>query len=189
MLLRERMEAGFARLVTAINAVDAKTVAGVRSVKKLAVAHSNSTVTSTTITDGTNAWSHAVVAGKTYRFQVIGNYQSVALTTGARLSILPSGGAVGVINGSARGAIAQGTVATGLEASLFAVATSTTVWPVGSTILTTGVAPINSPHNIGLDFVYVCTTSGTLSIQFASEVAASAAQMNIGSTLIVEQIL
>jgi hypothetical protein len=156
----------------------------VRTVRKLSAAHVNSTTTSTTIAD----WSHPVVAGKTYRFEVVGSYQTAALTTGARLSILPTT-AVGVVHGMAWGAVAQAAGATGLEASLFAVATSTTVWPVGSTILTTGVSPINSPHHIGMDFIYVCTTSGQLAIQFASEVAASAAQMNAHSTLIVEELI
>jgi len=159
-----------------------------RTVRRLTVAHSNSTTTSTTITDGINLWSHTVVAGKTYRFQVAGLHQAAALTTGIRLSILPSG-AVGTVVGRAVGAIAQGSVATGLAAGLFAVATSTTVWPVGSTLLTTGVGVINSPHDCTMDFLYTCTTSGTLAIQFASEVAASAAQMNIGSMLVVDELI
>ncbi len=159
----------------------------VRTVRRLTAAHSSNVVATTTVTDGTTPWSHAVVAGKTYRFQVVGLYQSAALTTGIRLSILPTT-AVGNVVGLAWGAIGQGVVATGLDASLFAVATSTTVWPVGSTILTTGVSVINSPHNIGMDFLFTCTTSGTLAIQAASEVAASAAQMNIGSMLIVEEM-
>ena len=186
MFLKERIEAALARLVTAINAVDTKVP--VRSVKKLGTAHSNSTITSTTVTDGTNAWSQAVTAGKSYRFIVIATYQTAALTTGCRLSILPTT-AVGTIQGTAFGAIVQAVNATGVEATLFAPATSTSVWPVGSNILTASVNPINSPHTLTMDFVYHCTTTGTLAIQFASKVAASAAQLNVGSTLIVETIL
>lgn len=158
-----------------------------RTVKRLTVAHSNSTTTSTTITDGTTPWSHSVVSGKTYRFRVIGLHQAAALTTGIRLSILPTT-AVGTVVGIAWVAVNQAAGTGGLEASLFGVATSTTVWPVGSTILSTAVAPINSPLHNGMDFLYTCTTTGTLAIQFASEVAA-AAQMNIGSILIVDELI
>ncbi len=160
----------------------------VSTIRRLTVAHSNATTTSTTITDVINPWSHTVVAGKTYRFRVIGLHQTAALTTGIRLSILPTT-AVGTVVGIAWGGLGQGSLATGLEAGLFAVATSTTVWPVGSTLLTTGVGAINSPHHNGMDFLYTCTTSGTLAIQFASEVAASAAQMNVGSMLIVDELI
>lgn len=156
-----------------------------RSAYVLTAAHSNSTTTSTTVTDGTTAWTHTCVAGKTYKFMVTGTYQTAALTTGMRLSIINSG-AAGQINGMAWGALAQATVATGLEATLFAFATSTTVWPAGSSVLTTAVNPINSPHAFGAEFTFRCTTGGTVSIQFASEVAASAAQINIGSALVVE---
>ncbi len=160
----------------------------VRTVRRLTVAHSNATTTSTTITDAVNSWSHTVVAGKTYRFRVIGLHQAAALTTGIRLSVLPTT-AVGTVVGIAWGGLGQGSLATGLEAGLFTVATSATVWPVGSTLLTTGVGVINSPHHNGMDFLYTCTTSGTLNIQFASEVAAAAAQMNIGSVLIVDELI
>ncbi len=54
--------------------------------------------------------------------------------------------------------------------------------------LTTAVNPINSPHIWGADFVFRCTTGGTLSLQWASEVNASAAQLNVGSVMMVEEI-
>lgn len=158
-----------------------------RTVYVLTAAHSNSTTTSTTITDGTTAWSHSVVAGKTYRFSVTGTYQTAALTTGMRMSVLPTN-AVGSINGFGVGAIAQAAGSTGLEVTLFAPATSTTVWPTGSSLLTTAVNPINSPHHVYLEFIYRCTTSGTIALQFASEVATSAAQLNLGSALVVEEL-
>ncbi len=154
------------------------------TVKKLGVAHSNSTVTLSTITDGTSAWSHSVVAGKSYTFKVIGNYQTAALTTGAKLAVTATT-AVGTVAGSAWGAIGQATVATGLEATIYSVVSGA----AGTFVLTSGVTAINSPHNIGMEFVFNCTTSGTLAIQFASEVALSAAQLNIGSVLIVEEII
>lgn len=156
----------------------------VRTVKKLAVDHTNNTVTLSTVTDGTTAWTHSVVSGKSYTFKVYGSYQTIALTTGAKLAVTGSGGVVGTIHGYAWGAINRGAVATELKASLYTYAGA-----AGAFILTTAVSPINSPHNIGMDFVFNCTTSGTLSIQFATEVAASTAQLNIGSSLIIEEII
>ncbi len=122
-----------------------------------------------------------MVAGKTYRFTIFGLYQTVGLGTGARLNLLGAGGLAGTVAGSMWGAIAQGTVATGLETTIFSFANA-----AGSFILTTAVNPINAPHTIGAEFVFDCTTGGTLSLQFASEVAASAAQMNPGSIMTVQ---
>ncbi len=88
-----------------------------RTVKKLAAAHSNNTVTLGNVTDGTNPWTFSVVADTSYLFKVLASYQTAALTTGAKLAVTASGGAVGNIHGSAWGAIGQATLATGLEAS------------------------------------------------------------------------
>lgn len=49
----------------------------------------------------------------------------------------------------------------------------------------TGVGVINSPHNWYSVSVFNCTTSGTFQVQWASEVAASAARLNAGSVMIV----
>lgn len=154
-----------------------------RTPRVLSAAHTNSTVTPTTITDGTTAWTHTMVAGKVYRFQVWATYQAAALTTGGRMNLLGAGGLAGNINGMMWGGIAQAAAATTLEVPLFTFANGT-----GAFLLTTAVNPINSPHIWGADFVFVCTTGGTLSLQWASEVAASAAQLNAGSALLVEEL-
>lgn len=151
--------------------------------KTLAAALSSTVTTATLITDGTTPWQHAVTAGKSYRFTIFGAYQTVATTTGAKLAVSSSGGAVGTIAGEAWGAIAQAAAATGLTATVYSYAGA-----AGSFILTTGVSVIDSPHNIGMDFVFNCTTSGTLAFYWYTEVAGSAAQLNAGSTLLIEEI-
>lgn len=151
------------------------------TIYRLTANHSNSTVTPSTITDGTTPWTHTLVAGKTYRFSVFGGYQSAALTTGGRMNLLGAGGLAGTVAGMMWGGIAQAAAATTLEVPIYSFANA-----AGSFLLTTAVNPINSPHIWGADFVFHCTTGGTLSLQWASEVAASAAQLNAGSVLMVE---
>jgi hypothetical protein len=155
------------------------------SLYRLIAAHSNSTLTPSTIGNagGNVAWTHTLVSGKTYRFTVAANHQTAALTTGGRMNLLGAGGLAGTIAGMMWGAIVQATAASTLETPLYSFANG-----AGSFLLTTAVNPINAPHIWGADFVFHCTTGGTLSLQWASEVNASAAQLNIGSCLIVEQL-
>jgi hypothetical protein len=157
-----------------------------RTLYEVTVAHTNtSATTSTTITDGTTAWTHTCVAGKSYKFMITGTFQTSLATAGLRLSLLGAGSVAGQVNGAMWGELAQGSVATGLTATLFALGTVATAWPTGSFLLTTAVSPINSPHSFGAEFVFRCTTGGTISIQQAPEVAATS-QINVGSAMVVE---
>lgn len=151
----------------------------------LTVAHSNSTVTPSTIGNASadTDWVHTLVTGKAYRFTVWANYQAAALTTGGRMNLLGAGGLAGNVQGMMWGGIVQAAAASTLEVPIFTFANGT-----GAFLLTTAVNPINSPHVWGADFVFNCTTGGTLALQWASEVAASAAQLNIGSVLLVEEL-
>jgi hypothetical protein len=150
---------------------------------RLAAAHVNSTINPSTVgnANGNTAWTHTLVAGKTYRFLIHSNYQTVALTTGARLNLLGAGGLAGTIAGIMWGAIAQAASSGTLEQVLYTFANG-----AGAFLLTSAVNPVNSPHLMGADFILHCTAGGTLSVQFASEVAASAAQLNVGSVMTVE---
>jgi hypothetical protein len=152
---------------------------------RLTATHPNSTVTPSTIGNagGNTPWTHTMVAGKSYRFTVIGTHQTAALTTGGRMNLLGAGGLAGTVQGMMWGGIAQAAAASTLEAPIYSFANG-----AGSFLLTTAVNPINAPHIWGADFVFHCTTGGTLSLQWASEVAASAAQLNIGSSLVVEAL-
>jgi hypothetical protein len=148
-------------------------------------AHSNNTVTPTTIgsTTADTDWIHTLVAGKVYRFQVWATYQAAAATTGGRMNLLGAGGLAGQVNGMMWGGIAQAAAASTLEVPIYTFANA-----AGAFLLTTAVNPINSPHIWGADFVFNCTTGGTLALQWASEVAASAAQLNQGSAMLVEEL-
>lgn len=126
-------------------------------------------------------WSFAVTTGKTYRVTVIADYQTAATTTGGILGISLTT-ATGSVRGFAEGSVSQSAVATELKIPIRA--TSGT----GSTLTTTGVSVINSPHYIGLDITFTCTNSGTFNIVWATEVATSAAQLNANSSLIYQAL-
>lgn len=157
------------------------TMAGIlRRVRKtLGSAHSNSTVTMTTVTDGTTAWTITVKNGRTYRIWALGTYQTAATTTGCIFGLRNVVTATGTVLGYVRGAIVNTAAATGLSIPLVSLTGSLT---------TTSVSATNTPHNIEMEFIFVCTADGTFDVGFASEVGSSAAQLNAGSTLIVEDI-
>ncbi len=140
----------------------------------------NTTITRTTV----SGWTFAVTAGKNYRVEIIASYQTAVVTTGGSIGFILSSG-TGTIRGIMNGEIAQTTVATGVRTTIRAIdATNTTA---GSFMTTTGVGVINSPHYIGGILAFTCTTSGVFEVQFASEVAASSAQLNTGSLLLVTE--
>jgi hypothetical protein len=148
------------------------------NVVTLASAFSSSAI-NTTLSNVTG-WTFPVVTGKNYSIEIIADYQTVVTTTGGTLGVNLSTGA-GTIRGKFDGEIVQTTGATGLRASIRAIGANALA---GSFMTTTGVGTINSPHYIGGKLIFSCVTSGTLNVSYNSEVAASASQLNAGSTLI-----
>lgn len=146
----------------------------------LASAFSSTILTEVTVT----GWSFSVTAGKSYRVRVSANYQTAATTTGGELGFFLTT-AVGSITGKLEGAIVSTTAATQLFQGVTTIGAADLA---GSNIITTGVTAINSPHFIGGEIIFTCTTSGTFNVGWASEVAASAAQLNAGSTLLYQQL-
>jgi hypothetical protein len=125
----------------------------------------------------TTVWTFNGVAGQTYKMEMIGTYQTAATTTGIKIRL--DGTAVCNVAGKIYGAIGNTAVNTEL-----AIMAST----MTSQLITTGVGGINSPHFIGCDVIFRCTTSGTVLVTMASEINASSAQLNIGSTCVVERL-
>jgi hypothetical protein len=145
----------------------------------LASAFSSTIVTEVAVT----GWNFSVTAGKIYNVKIIASYQTAATTTGGEIGFYLSAGAAGTILGNARGAIVSTAAATELSQGLTAIGAADLA---GSNLITTGVTAINSPHFIRADLLFTCTTSGTFNVGWASEVAASAAQLNAGSGLIYQ---
>lgn len=143
---------------------------------------SNFSSTSTTRANVTGM-NFAVTAGKKYKITLIGDYQTAATTTGGSIGFILTSG-TGNIKGFVTMAISQSIVATDLTTTIRAInATNTTA---GSFTTSSGVSVINSPHYFYADLIFDCLTSGVFSLQWGSEVASSAAQMNAGSTMIIE---
>jgi hypothetical protein len=120
----------------------------------------------------TTICSFTATAGKKYKINVIGAYQTAATTTGLRLKL--NGTALGSIVGVLEGSISNLSTNTELSAT---VSNLTSV----DQLITTGVATINTPTDFGGNITLRCTTSGTVNLQFASEINASACTVNAGS--------
>jgi hypothetical protein len=99
------------------------------------------------------------------------------------MGLITSGGAVGNIHGAFTGDITNATVATTLRGSLTTINTVNTT--VNSFMTTTGGTAAGS-QSFFIEAIFNCTTSGSIIVQWGTEVAASLAQLRTGSSLIVE---
>jgi hypothetical protein len=152
-------------------------------VYRLTTAASSTSTTRVNVSD----LSFAITAGKNYRVQIIGTYQTALTTTGGSMGfVLPTG--TGSIAGIINGEIALPTtlgLASGLRSTLRAVNNVNTT--AGSFLTTSGVGAANTPHFIGGEFILICSASGTFQVQWGSEVGSSAAQLNVGCTMFVTE--
>ena len=147
---------------------------------------SNFSTTSTTRADVTGM-SFAVTAGKKYKITLIGDHQTDTATTGGSIGfVLPSG--TGTIKGFVTMALVATTVAGATDLTITIRAINNVNTTAGSFILSSAVNPINSPHYFTSALIFDCLTTGVFQLQYGSEVAASAAQMNAGSVMIVETL-
>jgi hypothetical protein len=129
-------------------------------------------------------WAANVLAGKSYAVGIIAGYQTAALTTGGRLGLHLSSG-TGSLRGQAAATITQAAGGTCVEAPLWAIGA---IGLAGSNMVSTAVSVINSPHSFMVRAIFSCITSGVLAVNWASEVAASAAQLNQNSLFSVQQL-
>jgi hypothetical protein len=132
---------------------------------KLAADVANSTVTLAPVT----GLSFAAVANTTYLVELIGAFQSAAITTGLALALdIPSGSIAGLtihpVSGTALGGTEQiaDNATTGATSGVRAAATNVPV--------------------LARWIIAIGATGGTVQLQFRSEVAASAVTMKAGLT-------
>lgn len=152
-----------------------------KQVLTLATAFSSAVVARANVT----GMSFAVTAGKKYSIFLIGDYQTVITTTGGSIGFVLTSG-TGTIKGSVTMSVSQGTTNTNQTTTIRAInATNTTA---GSFITSTGVSVINSPHYFSAELIFDCLTTGIFQLQYASEIAASASQINAGSVMIIETL-
>ena len=145
-----------------------------------------SNFSSTSVTEAAvTGWSFAVTSGKTYRIEVIADYQTAATTTGGELGFFLSASAVGTIRGFAQADVVNTASAGGLK---IPIRICTTADATGSFLISTGVTAINTPQSFYAIVTFTCTVSGTFNVGWATEVAASAAQLNANSSLIYQPL-
>ena len=90
-------------------------------------------------------WVTGITAGKTYKIEIIGAFQTAATTTGMSIGFyLPTG--AGTIFGTSSAAINQTTSANDLATTIYAINNSGLT--TGSFMTSTGVNPINASHLI-----------------------------------------
>lgn len=162
--------------VTAINTAGG---GNSRTVLTLGVAFASTAAARANVT----GMSFAVTTGKKYGIKLVGSYQTAALTTGGSIGFVLTSG-TGTIVGFVAMAVSQATVATDLTTTIRAISSSNTL--AGSFITSTAVSVINSPHYFNGELIFDCLTTGVLQLQFATEVAASSAQINAGAVMIIE---
>jgi hypothetical protein len=136
-----------------------------------------SALANTSNTSYSNIGSFNAVANGIYKIRFVGTYQTAATTTGIKVRM--AGTATANVVGYLDGSISAAAVASSLR---FPISTMT------SELVTTGVSAINTPHAIEGEIIVRCTVAGTVILQMASEVNLSSAQLNIGTTMIVERI-
>ncbi len=141
---------------------------------------SNFSSTSTTRANVTGM-SFSITAGKRYKIELIGDYQTGAVATGGSVGFVLISG-TGTIKGYSTMATSKATSATDLTTTIRAInATNTTA---GSFITSTSVSAINAPHYTYANLIFTCTTGGVFQLQFASETT-TVAQLNAGTTMLI----
>lgn len=123
-------------------------------------------------------------SGKNYRIKLLGTVQSVATTTGINIAFTFDGNIIA--NGFVECSLTHVASSTTLRSTIFNIDASTAT--IGSNLLTTGTGAVSTPVMLNAEMVVRCIDSGTFKTWFASEINASQAQLNIGTTFIVEEI-
>lgn len=147
----------------------------------LASSFSSTTTTEANVT----GWNFEVTAGKTYKVEVIGDFQTANTNTGVELGFYLTNSGAGTIRGFAAGDVSSSASASSLRKAISTIGSKDAT---NSFLVTTGVSQINTPHSINAVLTFTCTTSGTFNVGFASEVSSSTAQLNANSSLLWQQL-
>ena len=153
-------------------------------VLKKSVSTSANFQTSSSTLQEVSALNFDLQSGKDYRIKLLGTAQSVAVTTGFNIAFTFDGNVIA--NGYIEGSLTYLASATALKTTVFNIDASTA--SVGSNLITTGVGVINTPVMLQAEMVVRCIDAGTFKTWFASEINTSQAQLNIGTTFVIEEI-
>lgn len=155
--------------------VQAQTVLG-EQVATLGAGVPTATNNTTTLT-AIAGMSFPAIAGQSYKVELHGMFTSTATTSGIGLVLsTPAGTVFGMVQNqssntalSSHGQIASNTIA-------------------GAANGTTGVPAANTNINVRGEWVYNCTTSGTVTLNMRSEIASSTVVLQPGAKLIAKRI-
>jgi hypothetical protein len=142
--------------------------------KQLTQLTNTSNVTLTNI----NNLAFSVIAGKSYSIESMILFRSAATATGLVLTAALSGGAVGTL--ALQASIPSGGDGTG---SLFCG----NITASGDVVVSTATPTANLDFVATIQGIFVCTTSGTITPQFRSEINGSQITVQIGSNILVRE--
>ena len=127
-----------------------------------------------------------VIAGKSYKIELLSMIKTAALTTGASIGFILNSG-TGTIMGYLEGQITNSPAATQLTAPIYSI-NNNSITP-GSFMTTTGVGSTTIPVCISGLLTFKCLTSGEFQLQFGTEVSGSQATLLADSSLIVTELI
>lgn len=153
-------------------------------IRKKSISLLENYASSSNILTEVNGLNFNLQSGKNYRIKLLGTVQSVATTTGINIAFTFSGNIIA--NGFVESSLTYVASATTLRSTIFNIDASTAT--IGSNLITTGTGVVNTPVMLNAEMVVRCIDSGTFKTWFASEINASQAQLNIGTTFIIEEI-
>lgn len=139
----------------------------------LAAAETSSSTTPAAIADANGDWTVPVTSGTNYRVGVLANYSSAAATTGITMNVTAVSSAAGTISGYARGSITNTAANSALDYALSAL-------PVNFT--TTGITASGTGF-VQMEFIFVCSATGSLEFRLATEVDTSQVTLAAGAAL------
>ncbi len=141
------------------------------------VTTSTKTSTSNIVFTAIPEFNVAMTAGKSYRINIyLKHAAQTAATTGLSIAVVGTGGLAGFVTGNAT----FPTTTTG--------ATTRPITALGTAVTNTGVPTAVTSYLCVIEALFVCTTSGTFSLSFRSEVNGSGMQTYNGSVMFVSEI-
>lgn len=145
---------------------------------------SNISIT-TTARSNISDWVFDMQANCIYKIEIIADYQTAASGTGGSIGFLLNSGNA-QIKGFVEMSISHFPTATNVRATIYAIDNTSTT--NGSNATSSGVAAVGTPHSIHAVLLVKPSTNSQFQVQWGTEVAGSAAQINIGSLMQVTKI-
>ena len=153
--------------------------------KMVGITGNNVFQNSSTLRADVTGLSFSVLAGKKYKIELIGDYQTTDLATGVSLGFVITGGTANIKGYATIETSISFPNNSGIKMSITSLVSTTAP---GSFITSSGVSIINAPHNLSANLVLSCVTNGVFQVQWGSGVNTLPATLNSGTILIITQL-